>query len=74
MYTVGHLIDALQEYDRDLPVFVSSDSEGNSISELSSVTDRYLVEKVPYGWDLEIISAEDREEGYQDAITLWPLN
>ena len=68
--TVSQLINFLESQPSDAIVLVSSDSEGNQISELESYS---LSAPYCFAWNEWIAVDEELElEGCVEAVVLWP--
>lgn len=77
MVTVAELIEALQEYDPELPMALSSDEEGNNIRILHGVG-LDIVREIQYQY-MEVIDTDYLEEydleqdidNYPQIVTVW---
>jgi hypothetical protein len=76
MATVGEIREWLEEFDDDLLVILSRDSEGNNYSPVSGYSD--VVKYWPQStWSGDIYEEDDEEEeplppDVVDAVILWP--
>lgn len=78
--TVRELIEKLEELPQDLPVVMSSDSEGNGYSPLSLIHQVWYVAEST--WNGEVYTDEDLEELKADgmagdakkSVCFWPVN
>lgn len=68
--TVGELVKILEQWRQDLPIYISSDAEGNSFDALASA--QYF--KVVKNDEILVYDPFDKEspENAQNAIVLWP--
>lgn len=77
---VKELLDMLKDANPDAVVVLSSDSEGNSYSELSGYSDEYNFDEENAEIGLKKLTAELKKQGYskedlkegKDAVVLWP--
>lgn len=70
--TVGELIDKLSVYDRNLPLIIQKDSEGNSFSPLSDIEAEFMYNPIT-DWYGEKCSKSDYENAI-DVVFLKPVN
>jgi hypothetical protein len=55
--------------NKNIPVLLSKDSEGNSFSKLSDTTLTFGVENSPY---YDLVDDIDEEEDREEVLVLWP--
>ena len=74
MMTVRDLKLMLEEWDENLVVLMSSDSEGNQFSPLAEIGDGLGVQATAWEWDVFNLDEQDEAPNAKPVVVLWPTN